>query len=137
MKLRITIIDDDECIRDSLQWYLEDLGHEVQTADAPESCDVYQGHTCSKGIACGDVLLIDYNMPGMNGLDYIESLKNRGCRGITSHMLLMSGNTTEIDMAKAQALGCVVFQKPMTFDQLEEWLEVVKQRINNKTALAV
>jgi len=137
MKLKIMIIDDDECIRDTFKWHLEDLGHEVQTAEAPESCDIYQGHTCNKAIACGDVLLIDYNMPGMNGLDYIEMLSNRGCKGMTSNMLLMSGNTTGIDMVKAQALGCTVFQKPMTFDQLEEWLETVKQRMNNKTALAV
>lgn len=136
MKLKIVIIDDDECIRDTFQWHLEDLGHEVMTAKSPEHCDVYQGHTCSKTIACGDVLLIDYNMPGMNGLDYIEKLKKRGCKGITSNLLLMSGNTTEIDMVKARALDCTVFQKPMTFDQLEEWLEGVKIRIN-QTDLAV
>jgi hypothetical protein len=28
-KLKIMLIEDEACIRDSLTWFLEDLGHEV------------------------------------------------------------------------------------------------------------
>ncbi len=130
LSLKIFVIDDERSIRDSLKWYFEDLGHEVTVAAAPASCDVYQGHRCSQAVACGDALLIDYNMPGMTGLEFVERLKTRGCKGITSNMLIMSGNTLAIDLKKATELGCQVMQKPVSFAQLELWLGEIEQRRN-------
>jgi len=46
MKMRIFVIDDEECIRDTMQWHLEDQGHEVLTAHCPLICDIYQGYHC-------------------------------------------------------------------------------------------
>ena len=129
MQLEILVIDDEECIRDSLKWYLEDLGHEVRTASEPAACGVYLGHMCSQSVACGDALLIDYNMPGINGLEFIERLKKRGCKGITSNMLIMSGNVSDIDMVKAEELGCKVLQKPVHFEMLDAWFVEVKKRV--------
>ncbi len=122
-KLRIMIIEDEPCIRDSLTWFLEDLGHEIIAAEIPADCHVYQGHTCKRKTSCTDVLLIDQHLPGMKGLDFIEALVERGCKGITSNMLLMSGDSTSIDQERAKQLGCTVVQKPMDFEFLNNWLE--------------
>lgn len=127
-KLRIMIIEDELCIRDSLTWFLEDLGHEVIAAEIPADCHVYLGHTCKREISCTDVLLIDQHLPGMKGLDFIEVLVERGCKGITSNMLLMSGDSTSIDREKAKRLGCTVVQKPMDFEFLNNWLESLEGR---------
>ena len=45
MLLKVIVIDDERYIRDSLRWYLEELGHHVITAAEPLACDVYHGHT--------------------------------------------------------------------------------------------
>ena len=123
------IIEDEECIRDSLTWFLEDLGHEVIASSAPFTCDVYQGGNCSSKVSCSDVLLIDQHLPGALGLDFIQILNACGCKGLTSNMILMSGDTTSIDRKKAEMLGCTVAQKPMSFKFLEDWLENVELRM--------
>lgn len=134
MKLRIMIIDDEQCIRDSLKWHLEDLGHAVTAEPEPFHCNVYRGESCPKSAACTDVLLIDQNLPFMTGLEFIRQLKEKGCKGITSHMLLMSGDTTSIDHGMAQTLGCTVVQKPMSFEFLGAWLETVKAHIRDSAS---
>jgi len=125
-KLRILIVEDEESIRDSLQWFLEDLGHEVIATSVPDQCDVYQGQPCTREKSCTDALIIDQHLPGILGLDFVEKLKERGCKGIITNMLLVSGDATSVDMDKANTLGLSVVQKPMTFDFLEDWLRKVK-----------
>jgi len=129
MPLKIFVIDDEESIRITLKWHLEDLGHEVITAAQPQCCDVLLGHHCSQEEARGNALIIDYLMPGMTGLEFIERLVQRGCRGSTSNMLIISGNTSAIDMAKVREFGCSVMQKPVSFAELEEWLEGVEKNV--------
>jgi len=131
MKLKIVVIDDEESIRDSLTWYLEDLGHEVIAAKAPEECSVYQGRHCQQDVPCGHALITDYKLPKMNGLEFIESMLRRGCKGMTSNMLIMSGNATAIDRDKASSLGCQIVQKPLRFDFIDRFLEEVKLRLSD------
>jgi len=129
MPLKIFVIDDEESIRISLKWHLEDLGHEVITAAQPHLSGLLPGHLCSQDIACGNVLIIDYHMPGLTGLECIEMLLQQGCGGYTSHILMISGNTSAIDMAKAREYGCTVMQKPVSLLELEHWLDVVEKNL--------
>lgn len=128
-KLKIVVIDDEESIRDTFRWHLEDLGHEVITCAEPVTCEVYSVDSCEQNAPCCDTLIIDYHMPGMNGLEFIESLVKHGCHGSTENILLMSGDTTRIDMQKVEKLGCRVVQKPLPLAFLEEWIEEVKSRM--------
>jgi len=130
MNLRIFVVDDEECIRDTFKWHLESFGHEVLTAPEPLLCSVYQGHQCDHDDACGDVLLVDYNMPRMNGIEFIDQMAQRGCKGATENKFIMSGNTSDIDMAKARKLGCSVLDKPISLTQLELIIEEAKKRID-------
>ncbi|PLY06931.1 MAG: hypothetical protein C0624_03860 [Desulfuromonas sp.] len=136
MKLKIVIIDDEESIRDSLAWYLEDLGHEVITAAEPSSCEIYQGDRCSQQQPCGHALITDYHLPQMTGLEFVEAMTQRGCKGITANKLIMSGNANAIDRHRAEQLGCLVVQKPLRFAFVERWLEEVKKRINTQGCTA-
>ncbi len=128
MNLKVVVIEDDDNSRNMLKIYLESLGCEVSTSSEPMLCEVYQGHDCSKSGPCGDAMLTDYNMPGMTGLEFIELLINRGCKGSATDMLLMSGNTENIDMKRANATGCTTISKPFRLKYIKEWLEDVERR---------
>lgn len=119
----IFLIDDERCIRDSIKWYLEGLSYKVVIAKTPSTCDVYNDHDCTKETPCGHALIIDHNIPKINAIDFIESLLERGCKGMVSNMLVISGNITQVDIVKATDLGCTVAQKPVCFDFLRTWLE--------------
>ncbi len=120
MRLKILIIDDEECIRDSFKWHLEDMGHKVVTAPEPMLCELYSGHDCQLEHPCADLILIDYRMPRMTGLEFIELLSKRGCIIHPENRVLISGDTTSIDMAKVKQLGCQVLQKPISLDTLDK-----------------
>jgi len=135
MPLRIFVIDREECIRDTFQLFLQDKGHQVITASEPEACLVYQGHDCTKDYPCGHVLFIGYNLPQMNGLDFIERMEERGCKGIMRNKILMSGNTTFIDMQKARQLGCRVLQKPVSLQAIERIISEIEVTVPADEAL--
>ncbi|MDH3998719.1 MAG: response regulator [Desulfuromonadales bacterium] len=125
MKLKIYIVDDEPSIRDTFRWYLEDLGHEVVALEIPEYCAAYQDKCCEHDIPCADALLIDYHMPSINGLEFLEKMDASGCRGIHQNVMLMSGDTTKIDMERVSRLGCRVMQKPISLDVVATWIEEV------------
>lgn len=76
MTLRQTVyvVDDDEAVRDSLQWLLSPRGLNVETFDSAESflerCD-------GKRSGC---IVLDVRMPDMSGLELHERLNARGSR---------------------------------------------------------
>ena len=41
-RLKIMIVEDELCVRESLTWFLEDLGHEVNAGVATFSCEIYK-----------------------------------------------------------------------------------------------
>lgn len=126
-KLKIMIIEDEMCIRESLQWFLEDSGYEVIARDSPFDCMVYTGGQSTTNVSCSDVLIIDQHLPDMKGLDFVEQLVERGFKGIMQNILLMSGDATSIDATKAERLGIKVVQKPVAFEYLENWLTSLEQ----------
>ena len=134
MPLKIFVMDDEESIRISLKWHLEDLGHQVITAARPHLSGMLPGHLCGQDKACGNALIIDYRMPGMNGLECIEMLLRQGCGGYASHILMISGNTGAIDMTRAREYGCTVMQKPVSLHELERWLEDVEKNLQGSLA---
>ena len=62
-----------------------------------------------------DVVTIDYNMPGMNGLELAGKLK---ALGIAAPMALFTANVQEPVRRKAEALGCRFITKPITADSI-------------------
>ena len=64
----VYVVDDDEAVRDSLQWLLESQGYSVQ---AFESAELFLSQFSPKEVGC---LLVDIRMEGMNGLALQDKL---------------------------------------------------------------
>jgi two-component system response regulator ChvI len=71
--VRTVVVDDDESFREALALNLADRGYEVTSfSDGAAALD----HFTSGGRA--DVILLDWCMPGMNGLEVLRSLRRAG-----------------------------------------------------------
>src|SRR6476646_562389 len=68
----VTVIDDDESVRESLPDLLNELGFSVQVFSSSEE------FLESDFVGLSDVLILDVSMPGMSGPDLPDELKRRG-----------------------------------------------------------
>ncbi len=66
-------------------------------------------------------------MPHIDGLHFIQKLVEMKCR--RPHIAIVSGSWEESDAALARELGCKVFQKPITLDELVDWIEEVESNL--------
>jgi len=67
-----------------------------------------------------DYFSIDFNMPGMDGLELIEALQNDFP---TAQMGLLTANIQEDIFKRAMSLGAACFHKPITEQVIEELME--------------
>jgi two-component system CheB/CheR fusion protein len=106
----IYVVDDDSHIRDAIRTVLEDEGMTVRDY---ETCEAFLDAYRPGGEAC---LLIDAYLPGMNGIELLEWLKEAG------HKLpaIMITGKSDVSMAvhamKAGALDFI--EKPVSRDDL-------------------
>ncbi len=127
---RMLIVDDEECIRETLSVFAEMLGYEPTVATNPSFCNVYSPSQCdcSKETACADLLLTDQNMPGMNGLEMIQRQLEFGCKIAAKRKVIISGALTTEEKQLATDLGCFVMQKPVSFEVLEQILNTIEEQ---------
>ena len=70
---RILVVDDDELFSESIGRNLEDSGFAVSTfADGPSVLDHLDGG------GDGDLILLDWKMPGMNGIEVLRRIRAQG-----------------------------------------------------------
>ena len=137
-KPRAIICDDDHQILDLFRNILEKMGYEVLTADTPVTCPFYSAHvdSCPQHHRCADVLITDYSMPCMTGLELLEIQHRRGCKLTSKNKALMTGNEDSELRKRAAELGCRVFSKPLSISTLIEWLQECEKRFNLSEPLA-
>jgi len=121
----VYVVDDDEAVRDSLQFLLEP-GYQVATFDSAEAfLDRYD----PKAIAC---LILDVRMPGMSGLQLQEELLARG-----SHLpvVFITGHG-DVPMAVAtMKKGAADFiEKPFEQEALKSLVERMLARARDDAA---
>jgi FixJ family two-component response regulator len=73
MRKLVSVVDDDESVRESLPDLLRSFGLEVQPFSSAET---FLGSDCLDRTGC---LVLDVAMPGMSGPDLQEELARRGC----------------------------------------------------------
>jgi FixJ family two-component response regulator len=115
----ISVVDDDESIRESLDGLLKSLGHETAVFSSAES------FLSSEALAETDCLILDVRMPGMNGPELQRELINRNPEipiiFITSH-----GSEDVIERVMADGAVCCLL-KPFSEDSL---LKAISQALS-------
>jgi len=115
------VVDDSRTIRIIIRRILIDLGYEV--------CEAANGIEALKVLATEKtavkLVLADWNMPEMNGLELVKSLRQN--REFDSLKILMVTTETEMgQMASALGAGADEYvMKPFTKDILMEKLELI------------
>ena len=66
----VAVVDDDDAVCESTRFLLESFGFEVSTYSS--GADFTRE---DPDVAC---LIVDYWMPGLNGLEFVSELKTRG-----------------------------------------------------------
>ncbi len=107
---RILVIDDEEGIREGLRTLLQEEGIAVETATNAEDG---QRRVQQKSF---DVILLDLNLPGEDGLSILASLR----RGVPpADVIILTGYGTVANTVEAMRKGATdVIEKPFTQDRI-------------------
>lgn len=114
----VYVIEDDGAVRESTGLLLEVLGFAVRAFASAEDF-----------LAAGDggeaaCLILDFHLPGMSGLDLLETLRRKG---ISTPAILVSADGRGLAKRAAQAGAVAILHKPLAADALAQRLaEILK-----------
>ena len=106
---RILIVDDDAALRSALTFSLELEGFAVEAFESGEAL-VARGPVPDPGC-----LVLDYHLPGMDGLALLALLR---ARGVALPALIITSLPTRSLAARAAAAGAAIIEKPLLCDAL-------------------
>ncbi len=100
----VLVVDDDEAVRDSLRNMMESEDFEVRAFS--------NGHDLlnEESLPATGCLIVDYNMPAMNGLELVGALRGRG---VSIPAILITGNPAQYVRDRAAAIAVLVVEKPL------------------------
>lgn len=123
--LKLLIVDDEELVRETLKEYLLALGpYEIHLAE-----NAFEGLNTIHRLGGGlDGVLVDINMPGMDGIEFVKRVKKKD-RSIVA--IIITGYPSKEKVIQAMRAGASDFlAKPFNLDQLSVSLErLVSERL--------
>jgi len=119
MAKHILIVDDDTLMRRSLAFNLEQAGFHTSTADSAESA------LAQVRLEKPDLVLLDINLPAMDGLDAMHQFKNQ----FDLPVIFVTARRRELDEALGLELGGDDYiTKPFDFNVLVAHIKAVLRR---------
>lgn len=111
----VSVIDDDQSVRESLPDLLKELGYEAEVFSSAEE------FLASGQIGRSKCLILDVAMPGMSGLDLLRELRSRGREIPTIFITGQKDGTIRPRVMKEGAVDCLF--KPFSAAALDEALK--------------
>ncbi len=117
--LRVLVVDDSETLRVLIERVLSKAGAQVSLAnDGIEALETVLG--AGRTGCCFDVILMDMNMPKLNGCNAVNALRATGYQGA---IIALTANTEQYDIDRCIQAGCNDYAaKPIRPRQLIEML---------------
>jgi len=109
--MKILLLEDEYSLRVSIEEFLSDIGYDVDGfMDGMDAYDaVYSKHY--------DILLLDVNVPSINGFEYLKKLRNDG---IETPAIFLTSLTDIEDLKEGYRRGCCDYiRKPFDLQELE------------------
>ena len=120
---RILIVDDEQIQRESLAGFLKKIGYDVGTA---ESAQTALAHLHKHPV---DIVLSDYKMPYMTGVDLLKEVKSRHPNVIL--VLITAFGTVDIAVDAMKSGAWDFLTKPVDLDQLELLIKGIEDHIRS------
>jgi two-component system, chemotaxis family, CheB/CheR fusion protein len=114
----ILVVEDDPDVRELLEVFLKDEGHEVATAyDGVRARDLVAG-----GMVRPDLILADYNLPnGMNGTAVATLIREQLHFPVPA--IILTGDISTQTAGKVALQDCVQLNKPVKFKELTQAIQ--------------
>ena len=122
--MKLLLVDDDAFLRDMYGMKFSECGHIIDTAENPTAALTKLSQTNDF-----DAILLDMVMPGMTGVEMMESIKSQFPDLKTKFIVLSNqGQSEDIEKAmKAGALGYIIKAESIPSDVVKKVEELVKK----------
>jgi CheY-like chemotaxis protein len=123
-KPRVIIFDDEPSLVELLELCFAKWGYEVFSYLTPVGCPLNGSSAgCCESLApCADLVISDFQMPQMTGLELFQLQAQRGCKIDGKMKAIMSGHSDVELLKQCEDLGYRFFEKPFSCSDLTEWL---------------
>jgi two-component system chemotaxis response regulator CheY len=122
--MRALVVDDSRAMRTILKKMMTELGFEVA-----EAGDGLQALERLKEIGATDVALVDWNMPEMDGLEFVKALRADHLYA-DMKVCMVSAENDMMKIARALMMGADEYaMKPVTKDIIVEKLDLMGVRV--------
>jgi FixJ family two-component response regulator len=131
-KPRVMIFDDDRTVLELLHIFFSQSGYEVFPYNTPILCPLNE-NSADRGAClaqCADLVLSDFKMPKMTGIELLRLQSGRGCRIGNKMKAIMSGYSGEEIAVQSERPGYKLFKKPFDFTELSGWLRECEKDID-------
>jgi len=118
----ILLVEDEEAIREMIAMSLERAGYRVRHAESAEDADA------AIRLSQPDLILLDWMLPGENGIDFARRLKrDRGTRDLP--IIMLTARDAEADRVKGLDIGADDYvAKPFSPKELLARIKAVLRR---------
>lgn len=117
------VIDDESSICELLKMVLDEKGYAAEIYPNPLACPLYResSEACHADYSGYDILITDYNMPGMNGIDFVSWLLQNNW--LIPKIAIISGTWDIEAKTRASGLNCQLFDKPFSINEVQNWID--------------
>ncbi len=121
--MQALVIDDSRATRAILRRILQQLGYEVaEAADGQEGVEVLDEAAAKGGV---DLALVDWNMPVMDGLEFVKAVRARPEYDDVILMMVTTEGDADHMMTALEAGANEYAMKPFTAAVIEEKLQLL------------
>lgn len=127
---KILVVDNEPLVVEELVEFLVARGFQCVGSIGPK--DALE---CFRNMPEIDIVLSDFQMPGMTGVELVENLRAIAPVGRIFEVIIFTGNAERDDVIDALRAGVAdYYQKPLDLDQLLEGLSRVMTKLEKRSA---